>query len=443
MLTRTWKTTQASAQTADQTALLANRNTGQSIPFSLPGSGALVESLADAPTLPKTTDTGGELPLRVVFALNSFTYGGVEEHVALLSGALSQYGYDPTVISADTAELAPLRHRLQSLNVRHVAQDLCSSGAQAQMKAARLLAQTLQDLRADLLHIQLISYYGGRVPLLAARWAGVPVVVTHHIAPRRSLTLMQRWTRRPFLRSVQWYVSVSEANLALHITRMGLPETRALHIHNGIEASKLRAELRTSGRLRGLLNLSESTPLVGCVGRLVEQKGYHWLIEAAPRILQAVPDAHFVAIGEGDLRAELEQQTARAGIADRFHWLGFRNDVTELLPDLNALAMPSEYEGLPIVLLEAMACEVPVVAHAVDGIPEAVTNGVEGFLIPRGDVAQLENRLISVLQDRDMARRMGQAGRMRVLRDFTVDRMAQRYAALYHQVLSETVPALA
>ena len=374
---------------------------------------------------------------RIVFALNSFIYGGVEEHVALLSSALPAFGFSPTVICAESKELDPLCRRLDSLKVPHIAQDLRGGGAVAQMKAARDLAQILTNLRADVLHIQLISYYGGRVPLLAARWANIPVILTHHIAPLHSLTTMQKWTRRPFLQAVQWYVSVSEANRLLHIKRMGLPEERILSIHNGIQIPTSATKETNRDCLRQLLTLPENALVIGCVGRRVEQKAHHWLLEAAPTILRAVPNAHFVIIGEGPLRASLEQQAQRAGMADHFHWLGFRNDVTQLLPGMTVLAMPSEYEGLPIVLLEAMASEVPVVANAVDGIPEALTNGVEGFLVERGDIARLADRLIRILQDQALALRLGQSARARVIRDFTVERMAQRYAALYNRVIAD------
>ena len=124
-----------------------------------------------------------------------------------------------------------------------------------------------------------------------------------------------------------------------------------------------------------------------------------------PKLLQRVPDAHFIMIGEGPLLKDLQAQASELAVDHRFHWMGFRRDGQHLLAGFDVLAMPSELEGLPLVLLEAMAAGVPVVAHAVDGIPEALNDGVEGWLVRPHDVAALADRLARVLEDEEHARK--------------------------------------
>src|SRR5262249_4009629 len=151
---------------------------------------------------------------------------------------------------------------------------------------------------------------------------------------------------------------------------------------------------------------------------------------------QRVPDAHFVMVGDGPLFEALQQEAHDLEVADRFHWLGFRRDGQQLLAGFDVLAMPSEHEGLPLVLLEAMASQGSVVAHAVDGIPESLTDEIEGWLIEPHDVAALTDRLERVLKNQGEARKMGERARARVERDFTVDAMTRRIVAIYDQALA-------
>ncbi len=373
---------------------------------------------------------------RVVFALNSYSYGGVEEHVVTLCGSLPSFGYDPVVICNQIAGLQPLYDRLERLGVRRIAAEEGGGGAKAFLGCVRRTQQMLAELCADIVHVQLVWHDGGRIPIAAAARAGIPVVVTHHIAPSAPISLRQKAARYPFIRGVRRYIAVSDANRQLQIERMGLPPDRLVRIHNGITAPKVdRSAAREA--LRDELGLGAETPLIGCVGRLVEQKGLKYLIEAAPAISKALPDVRFVFAGEGPLLEALKQQAELLGVGERMIWLGFRTDSHQIIAALDALAMPSEFEGLPITLLEAMAIGTPVVAHSVDGIPEAVDDGVEGFLVPRGDAGQLAARLIQVLSDREMAERLGNGARERVAREFTAEVMAGKTASLYDEVLRE------
>ena len=374
---------------------------------------------------------------RVAMVLNSYVYGGVEEHAFLLASQLPHYGFQPILIYNDNSALAPLTERLDALRIPRINHDVTRGGFWSQTTSARALAKILKQVGADILHIQLISYYGGRVPLLAGRWADMPMVVTHHIAPDSPLSQIEQFGRQPFLDEVLRFISVSEENRKLQLLNMGLPPERTVCIHNGIVPSPVVPDKSLARSVfLNELGINIDAPLIGAIGRIVTQKGFEYLIRAMPQILSRTPDAQVVFIGEGELMAELNDLAVELRVADRIHWMGFRSDAQMLQPGLDVLAMPSLYEGLPLALLESMAAEIPVVAHAVSGIPEAVTDGQEGYLVPLGDLGALAERISDLLNNPVLAHEMGRRARQRVLQQFTLDGMAQKTAALYEDILA-------
>jgi glycosyltransferase involved in cell wall biosynthesis len=297
------------------------------------------------------------------------------------------------------------------------------------------LTQLLRRERVDVLHLQLIYFDGGRLPMLAGALARVPIVVTQHAAPREPVPFSKRATRSPFFVNVKRFVAVSRANQASQARYLRLPRERLTTIHNGIVVPPTcpdRAAARR--RLHERLGLPEHVKLVGAVGRLTAQKGFDQLVRAAPAILQAEPNVRFAFAGDGPLRAELETHARSLGVHDSMLWLGFRSDVPELLSGFDVLAMPSVFEGLPLVLLEAFAAGCPAVANAVDGIPEIIDDGVNGFLTRPDDSTQLAERISEMLLDPERARRFSHAAHAKALKDFTVERMTRDTAALYDSV---------
>jgi len=360
----------------------------------------------------------------------------VEEHVALLCSRINALGYEPLVICAELEALGPLYRRLDALGVRRRIFDAGETPV-ARLTSVPRLARIFRAEKVDVLHVQLVSAEGGRIPILAGRLANIPTVVTHHAAPRSPQSLATRLSRWPLMALVDRFVAVSHANRDDHIRHMGLAGGRLTAIHNGIvvpEAAPDRATARQA--LLRDLGLSPESKLVGAAGRLCEQKGFHLLLNAAEKLKTSLPNAHFLLIGDGPLRGELEAQAARLGLSSQVHFLGFRNDTPALLAALDLLAMPSIFEGLPLVLLEAFAAGCPVVAHEVDGIPEVVEDCVDGFLVPSGDVSMLAARIEQLLGDTALAARMSQAARRKAVEKLTVERMARETSGVYAELLA-------
>jgi glycosyltransferase involved in cell wall biosynthesis len=371
---------------------------------------------------------------KLCFFTNSYTFGGVEEHIVLLCGLVPQLGYTPSVVCSKHDALQPLYDRLNALGVPiHWYEP--EAGAIGKWRSIRALAKLLRAQQIDVMHLHLIFTDGGRMPLLAARLAGIPVVVTHHAAPQARQELMTNLARRPMLALARKFIAVSHANRRDHIRYMGLPADRLVAIHNGIVVPREPPDRkRAHDELTASLGLPPDTKLVGGVGRLNDQKGFHWLLDAAKKFLPKVPSARVVLVGDGPLRGELEAQAQSLGIADRVLFLGFRKDAPKVLAALDVLAMPSVFEGLPLVLLEACAAGCPAVAHAVDGIPEVIEDEVSGFLVPRGNVELLANRIAQVLRDEQLASNMSQAAWRRALNGFTAERMAADTVAIYDEL---------
>ena len=186
--------------------------------------------------------------------------------------------------------------------------------------------------------------------------------------------------------------------------------------------------------MRAELGLPADAPVALAIGRLNDQKRFDLLLECFRDVRRKVPDAHLVIAGTGKLAARLKDQQARLGLESCAHLIGFRRDVSALLAACDTLVMSSDIEGLPMVVLESMAAARPTVATNVGSIDEQVVEGETGFLVPRRDMAALGERLTQMLSDRELARRMGEAARERVLEHFPLDLCVRRTEAYLSQL---------
>jgi glycosyltransferase involved in cell wall biosynthesis len=265
---------------------------------------------------------------------------------------------------------------------------------------------------------------------LAARRAGVPVLSHLHIENRF------RPATEPVLRRLDnatargaRLVAVSEDTRRAY-ERQGYPAGRIEVVYNGVDEPP-----PANGDIRAELGIPAGAPLVGEVARLCDVKGQRELIAA----LAQVPDARLVLVGDdleqgGAFRASLERDAERIGVRDRVVFTGYRADARALLGELDVLALPSWTEGLPLVVLEAMASARPVVATPVGGTPELVEAGETGLLVPPRDPDALAGALRRLLGDPDLRRRLGEAGERRVRERFTLDAMCARVLAIYDEL---------
>jgi glycosyltransferase involved in cell wall biosynthesis len=287
----------------------------------------------------------------------------------------------------------------------------------------------LRRLRADVLCSN--GYKPNLVGLLAARRAGVPVVaVSHGWTAATWKVQLNEALDRLVLRWVDRVVCVSESQ-AVRVRRAGVAPGRVAVIRNAVQPDAFGPPEPADRACLEALFASPPRRLVGAAGRLSPEKGFGVLVEAAAAVTRADPDVGFVLFGDGPLREALARQVAQRGLTGKFVLAGFCTDLGRFLPHCDLLALPSYTEGLPVIVLEAFAAGVPVVATAVGGTPEVVEDGVSGRLVPPGEPAALARCTLELLGSESQRRAMSERARRRVREDFTFTAQAVQYQRLF------------
>jgi glycosyltransferase involved in cell wall biosynthesis len=237
-------------------------------------------------------------------------------------------------------------------------------------------------------------------------------------------------------RKVSGFIAVSEEVRLSILNQVGAIDGKIFTISNGVDTS----EFERPGNKQALckeLGLEQDAHLAVLVGRLHEQKGHRYLIEAVPTIIDRFPKTHFLLIGEGELRASLEKQVDELGLKPHVIFMGIRHDVPDILAAVDLFLLPSLWEGLSIALLEAMAAAKPIVASAVSGTNQVMISGETGLLVPPGSSQALAEAILQVLADPVRARRMGSAARQHVIKNFSAQKQAKEHLNLYRRLLTE------
>jgi glycosyltransferase involved in cell wall biosynthesis len=227
-------------------------------------------------------------------------------------------------------------------------------------------------------------------------------------------------------------------------TTFGLPvgPARGRVLYDGIVPEPgAGAEARAA--VRAELSLAPGTPVVGMTARVSSQKDYFTLARAAVRVRQVVPDVRFVIVGDHEDHAAhrehfalVHEELLRLGVRDAFLFTGFRSDVARVMRAFDVFVLCTHFEGLPLVVLEAMAVGLPVVATAVNGIPEVIDRDDVGLLHAHEDSEALAGHLITLLTDRARAARIGEAGRESVRQRFGMATFADNVVQLYTETLA-------
>ena len=269
--------------------------------------------------------------------------------------------------------------------------------------------------------------------VLAARLARVKRVIhTDHgrlYPDRRSYVLAERLMSH----LTDAVVGVSERTRDQLRTHQRIADRRLHVIPNGVDASEYEVK-RDPQRLRSELGLSPTAPVIGIAARLVIEKGLTYLLKAMPLLLREYPSICAVVAGEGKLEHSLRAEADSLGISSNVRFVGLRNDIPALTQMLDVYVLPSISEGLPMALLEAMAAARPIVATAVGGIPEAVTHGETGILVPPADPSAFASAVIELLRNPAKMRSLGAAGRARFLERYHARAMVRAYEDLYSNV---------
>ncbi|HET8946838.1 MAG TPA: glycosyltransferase family 4 protein [Candidatus Polarisedimenticolia bacterium] len=315
--------------------------------------------------------------------------------------------------------------------------------------AVRDLARAFRRLRPAIVHTH--SSKAGIVGRAAARLAGVPVVV-HSIHGFGFHDRQAAWLRRALIAAERiarpWtthFVSVAGVHLARG-TALGIvdPE-RASVVRSGVHLGALAAAADRAARsgtaaLRAGLGFPAQGPIVGMVACLKPQKAPLDFVEAAARVASRRPDATFVMVGDGPLRAAVEARARALGLDGRLHLLGWRRDVPDLLPAFDVVTLTSLWEGLPRVVPEAIAAGRPLVVTAVDGAAELLRHEEHALLVPPSDPGAVAGQILRLLEEPALARRLVGSARP-LLAEFDIDRMVREQESLYARLLQGVAEA--
>ncbi|MFI5072863.1 MAG: glycosyltransferase family 4 protein [Terriglobales bacterium] len=307
-----------------------------------------------------------------------------------------------------------------------------------QLNSVRRFVTYLRAEQIDVVHAHMIRAAAIAVPL--ARLAGVPVVLhtCHGREAWRQAWLSRRyWLDRRITAWSDATVAVSESTRDFLLKEKRLAPQKVVVVRNGRQLNGFRSDLARRQRLRRELGIGPNDPVVGVFGRLEEQKGHRYLLDALPAVLARVPTVKVLFVGEGSLRNELEAKVRSLELDSSVHFLGYRRDWMNWMDLTDVVALPSLYEGMPLVPIEAAAMGKPVLATAVDGTCEVVLHGQTGVLVPPAQSGALAEALVSLLQDPAQQRALGEAGRRRADEVFSLEQQIRDTASLYQRLLED------
>ena len=349
--------------------------------------------------------------------------GGAQESYTGLLLRLDRTRYEVRALSLSAGSAV---QRLRALGVEVDVLDEADDES-----AVRELSGWLTRNEIDLVHAHM--YRAEVVGTRAAVAAGTPVI-TATVHSSRVRSDADRALLASLTPSMDRLIVPSES-IARKVRAERRAGARFAVIPNGVDLSRFASPIPPC-RLRVEFGIPARAPLLGVVARLEPEKGHRHLVAAMPAILRGAPDAWLAIVGEGSEADALRAQAASLDVAERVVFTGRRDDVTALTADLTIAVLPSLREAQGISILEAMALRRPVVAAAVGGIPEVITDGVDGLLVLPGDPAALADAVVRLIRDPALRERIAEAGYRTVADRFSIDAQVRRTEAIYDEELA-------
>ena len=347
------------------------------------------------------------------------TWRGGQRQVLLTILGLRELGHRALLVAHPEGELAQRAsegHDLIRLAPR----------TEVDLHAGWKLSRIIKDLKPDVVHahdphavaaasLALSFMTSGKCPALIA---------SRRVAFHLKGNAFSRWKYH----QVDCFVAASEA-IHQMLIEDGIDRDRVVTVYEGIDLHRVQAE--PTANIHAELWLPTHAPVVGAVGALTQEKGHKYLIDAAALVVREVPDARFVILGEGELRPALERQIKELHLDKHVLLPGFRADILSFIRSFDLFVMSSLAEGLGTSLLDAMALSKATVASDTGGIPEVVSHGKTGLLVPPREHRALATAISELLKDQERRERMGSAGLERIKRLFTAERMVEKTLGVY------------
>lgn len=369
-------------------------------------------------------------PEKIIYLITDLRIGGAQRVLSNILPHLDRRKFDPIVVCLFAGE-GPIAEEITKTGIPVIDLQMMNKiDVFAVWRFYKLLNREKPSiLHSALFHANILSRVVGRL-------AKVPVIITwrHNINLGNDL---REWVKKATSKLDDCVIVVSNAVKEREINASGANNKKVIVVYNGIDTSLYR-KLNNGERRKGrnLWGIPENTYLIGSVGRLHFQKGYEILLHAFKRIKRIIPNAWLMIVGEGELRKYLEETAQNLEISDYVVFTGTVTHISEILGILDVFVLSSRWEGFPLVILEAMASQLPVVATCVGGVPEIISNNHTGYLIQPNSVEDIVNMLTKIYQDINLADRIAKAGREKIKSEFDVIQIADQIQNLYTDLLN-------
>lgn len=366
---------------------------------------------------------------KITFLITGLGYGGAETQLVNLATRLKGRGWDVIVVSmlpphAFAEELAAAEIPLATLGMRRGVPD---------PRAVFRLAKILRSWKPCVLHSHMV--HANLLARITRFFGRIPVVVStaHNINEGgRWREIAYRLT--DFLADIT--TNVSRAAVERYVRVGAVPENKIIFLPNGIDTVRFQFKRDAKLQLRRDFEINNNFVWLA-VGRFEEQKDYPNLLWAFKKVVDEKSDVKLLLVGEGQLLEETKNLARSLCLLDKVHFLGIRRDIPDLMSAADAFVLSSRWEGFGIVLVEAMACQLPVVATNSGGPSEIVLNNVNGYLVPPRDPEALAAAMLKMMSLSEEERRaMGQAGRAHVEANYSLDRVVDQWEQLYVELLN-------
>ncbi|HEX2603183.1 MAG TPA: glycosyltransferase [Oxalicibacterium sp.] len=301
-------------------------------------------------------------------------------------------------------------------------------GGDADIGMAWRLARLIRSEQPDVVHLHSrrgADLWGG----IAAQFAGTPCVLSRRVDNPEA-----PWQVALKYRLFDHVITISEGIRRVLLDE-GVPPSRVTCVRSAVDATPYLEPVDRDAFLREF-ELPPNAIVIGMVAQLIPRKGHRYLLDAMDVLRRDYPQLRALLFGKGPLHDDLSTEINARGLREFVHLVGFRDDLPAWLGGLDILAHPADMEGLGVSLLQASAAAIPIVASRAGGLPEAVEDGMNGLLVPPGDVPALTAALRKLLDDEALRHQFGAAGRARILSQFSIDAMVDGNLSVYRKVLA-------
>jgi glycosyltransferase involved in cell wall biosynthesis len=368
--------------------------------------------------------------LRILYFIDSLNIGGAE---MLLVSMLRTYQPDHDMHVVYFTE-GPLRAQIEEMGIPLTRISTRGIKDPTALPKAIQLARTFKP---DVIHTHLSK--SDIVGQMAGSMLGVPVRIStiHNTDPWRMKALPSTFMKQ-VTGGAQKMIAVSTVVRDYVIEHGNLPPEKIVVVDNGIDLDKFDPATVTPVDLNAEYGIDPDAPIVSVIGRLHPQKGHEYFLQSAKMIVDEMPEARLLIVGDGDLREGLEARRTELGLDDHVIFTGIRRDMPNLMAATDIVAFSSLYEGLPVTLLEAMAMERVLVSTAVGGVPDVVVDHENGLLVPVEDAGAFAKACLEALRDADLRQSLGKAARETIRQSFDQRVMHQQILDMYTEILQQS-----